>query len=98
MFFFNQRTAYEMRISDWSADVCSSDLDLQHVATLPLLRERSQLDSLGFHLSDEKFTVAEATWGMLHTDRRFHGVDIRQVALRKSIRDDSREQIGRAHV
>jgi len=65
--------------------------DLQHVATLHLLRERSQLDSLGFHLSDEKFTVAEATWGMLHTDRRFHGVDIMQVALRKSIRDDSRE-------
>src|SRR3546814_20005473 len=25
-FFFNQKTAYEMRISDWSADVCSSDL------------------------------------------------------------------------
>src|SRR3546814_18208846 len=25
-FFFNQKTAYEMRISDWSSDVCSSDL------------------------------------------------------------------------
>src|SRR3546814_14349865 len=25
-FFFKQRTAYEMRISDWSSDVCSSDL------------------------------------------------------------------------
>jgi hemolysin activation/secretion protein len=65
--------------------------DLQHVATLHVLRERSQLDSLGFHLSDEKFTVAETTWGMLHTDRRFHGVDIMQLGLRKSIRDDSRE-------
>src|SRR3546814_9287671 len=29
-FFFKQKTAYEMRISDWSSDVCSSDLD--HVA------------------------------------------------------------------
>src|SRR3546814_8383153 len=28
-FFFKQKTAYEMRISDWSSDVCSSDL--QHV-------------------------------------------------------------------
>src|SRR3546814_2683359 len=31
-FFFKQKTAYEMRISDWSSDVCSSDLravDLQ---------------------------------------------------------------------
>src|SRR3546814_7705615 len=26
IFFFNQKTAYEMRISDWSSDVCSSDL------------------------------------------------------------------------
>src|SRR3546814_1374216 len=26
MFFFKQKTAYEMRISDWSSDVCSSDL------------------------------------------------------------------------
>src|SRR3546814_5321043 len=25
-FFFEQKTAYEMRISDWSSDVCSSDL------------------------------------------------------------------------
>src|SRR3546814_9132836 len=27
-FFFKQKTAYEMRISDWSSDVCSSDLRL----------------------------------------------------------------------
>src|SRR3546814_5615786 len=32
-FFFKQKTAYEMRISDWSSDVCSSDLRdrLRHV-------------------------------------------------------------------
>src|SRR3546814_7082351 len=32
-FFFKQKTAYEMRISDWSSDVCSSDLlhDEAHV-------------------------------------------------------------------
>src|SRR3546814_4303604 len=45
-FFFKQKTAYEMRISDWSSDVCSSDLlnaTLRHekafdtaVATLPI--------------------------------------------------------------
>src|SRR3546814_6486166 len=28
VFFFKQKTAYEMRISDWSSDVCSSDLKL----------------------------------------------------------------------
>src|SRR3546814_11022934 len=27
LFFFKQKTAYEMRISDWSSDVCSSDLE-----------------------------------------------------------------------
>src|SRR3546814_8957688 len=32
LFFFKPKTAYEMRISDWSSDVCSSDL---HVASIP---------------------------------------------------------------
>src|SRR3546814_12906869 len=30
-FFFKQKTAYEMRISDWSSDVCSSDLDTDNI-------------------------------------------------------------------
>src|SRR3546814_2667172 len=33
-FFFKQKTAYEMRISDWSSDVCSSDLSLRKGTTL----------------------------------------------------------------
>src|SRR3546814_6951547 len=32
-FFFKQKTAYEMRISDWSSDVCSSDLPATTSAT-----------------------------------------------------------------
>src|SRR3546814_7502552 len=32
IFFFKQKTAYEMRISDWSSDVCSSDLRNRGVA------------------------------------------------------------------
>src|SRR3546814_5871693 len=39
-FFFNQKTAYEMRISDWSSDVCSSDL------AITALSERMKLDQL----------------------------------------------------
>src|SRR3546814_11788907 len=31
-FFFKQKTAYEMRISDWSSDVCSSDLHRDRIA------------------------------------------------------------------
>src|SRR3546814_8661474 len=33
-FFFKQKTAYEMRISDWSSDVCSSDLQNRRHFTL----------------------------------------------------------------
>src|SRR3546814_21146916 len=34
VFFFKQKTAYEMRISDWSSDVCSSDLRMLQKAGL----------------------------------------------------------------
>src|SRR3546814_6402150 len=60
LFFFKQKTAYEMRISDWSSDVCSSDLEVidrlaeRHdvpvmVSTHP--RTRKRIDVLGrtFH-------------------------------------------------
>src|SRR3546814_16386113 len=33
-FFFKQKTAYEMRISDWSSDVCSSDLPEEQIQAL----------------------------------------------------------------
>src|SRR3546814_7900081 len=39
-FFFKQKTAYEMRISDWSSDVCSSDLDRFGVGRLGIDRRR----------------------------------------------------------
>src|SRR3546814_6182836 len=48
-FFFKQKTAYEMRISDWSSDVCSSDLDFARLGDRPdepapvhALREQAQ--------------------------------------------------------
>src|SRR3546814_21172855 len=37
IFFFKQKTAYEMRISDWSSDVCSSDLPFPHPGRAPNL-------------------------------------------------------------
>src|SRR3546814_9234895 len=40
-FFFKQKTAYEMRISDWSSDVCSSDLVARPVRTGAARTERS---------------------------------------------------------
>src|SRR3546814_11907863 len=38
--FFKQKTAYEMRISDWSSDVCSSDLDAGSLADISGISER----------------------------------------------------------
>src|SRR3546814_8033856 len=44
-FFFKQKTAYEMRISDWSSDVCSSDL---FVRSRLFLRNHACGDSVDF--------------------------------------------------
>src|SRR3546814_3397103 len=38
IFFCKQKTAYEMRISDWSSDVCSSDLHIKQLPDLIGLR------------------------------------------------------------
>src|SRR3546814_6713179 len=46
-FFFKQKTAYEMRISDWSSDVCSSDLH-----TWP-----DSLDVMGWRIEEDGFGV-----------------------------------------
>src|SRR3546814_10528025 len=46
-FFFKQKTAYEMRISDWSSDVCSSDLSARQRGRELLLRPAEGLALLG---------------------------------------------------
>src|SRR3546814_15352225 len=42
-FFFKQKTAYEMRISDWSADVCSSDLIKLHPRVAKIYDDRRKM-------------------------------------------------------
>src|SRR3546814_4994479 len=44
LFFFKQKTAYEMHISDWSSDVCSSDLDSVVTQVQKELKERGYYD------------------------------------------------------
>src|SRR3546814_16925198 len=46
-FFFKQKTAYEMRISDWSSDVCSSDLCRVRCHALLLVLARANRPSIG---------------------------------------------------
>src|SRR3546814_1467967 len=61
MFFFKQMTAYEMRISDWSSDVCSSDLEscqgVEIIDKLFLIARRAvenrPLSRLGFTLVEQ---------------------------------------------
>src|SRR3546814_7066959 len=43
LFLFKQKTAYEMRISDWSSDVCSSDLRPLRLLRLGALLDRGVL-------------------------------------------------------
>src|SRR3546814_4417961 len=72
VFFFKQKTAYEMRISDWSSDVCSSDLP-------------GRLGRPGFHPSRDNrmtecnsfnmiMTVREAETGLSGTARTLFDV------------------------
>src|SRR3546814_4382844 len=48
-FFFNQKTAYELRISDWSSDVCSSDL----TGKRPLMAEVAERLADGAVVTDD---------------------------------------------
>src|SRR3546814_2627421 len=53
-FFFKQKTAYEMRISDWSSDVCSSDLAWRRA----------------FPLESSAIDYFRATWSKVSTNRQ----------------------------
>src|SRR3546814_8519271 len=58
-FFFKQKTAYEMRISDWSSDVCSPDL-LRGPAMLRLV---TQAESLGLRSHACRSSPSSSTAG-----------------------------------
>src|SRR3546814_738875 len=67
VFFFKQKTAYEMRISDWSSDVCSSDL-MQLIREGDGVPQVDMLDTMknvriGLEAVNEKFGVAPGLVG-----------------------------------
>ncbi|GLQ87395.1 hypothetical protein GCM10007898_09610 [Dyella flagellata] len=74
--------------SDWKF-INTDDMKMQ--ASLHVMREQSRLSTQGMELSDEKFNVLDLGYAMNHTDRRFHGVDLLQVNVRKSLTDQSHE-------
>src|SRR3546814_3918258 len=50
--FFKQKTAYEMRISDWSSDVCSSDLSFASSERWRITERVERLHKLGFDIEE----------------------------------------------
>src|SRR3546814_10290394 len=58
VFFFKQKTAYEMRISDWSSDVCSSDLNYSIGITLtPSNGFTMTVDAYRIKISDQIYAT-----------------------------------------
>jgi len=74
--------------SDWKF-LNTDDMKMQ--ASVHGIREQSKLSTQGLQLSNERFNLLELAYAMNHTDRRFHGVDLLQVSVRKSLSDQSHE-------
>src|SRR3546814_6471157 len=100
-FFFKQKTAYEMRISDWSSDVCSSDLNMQitsyleHAVASELSGNIVDLCPVGA-LTSKPYAFEARPWELSKT----LGIDMMD-AVGTNVRIDARGrqvQIGRAHV
>src|SRR3546814_5333105 len=64
VFFFKQKTAYEMRISDWSSDVCSSDLPELRNRSAVVLRKSSIITASDTLASGISTLVSATTSGL----------------------------------
>src|SRR3546814_4408369 len=65
-FFFKQKTAYEMRISDWSSDVCSSDLEIKN----PLSVIRLNMDLLAEELGESDSPQSRRALAKVRSEER----------------------------
>src|SRR3546814_10186200 len=74
IFFFKQKTAYEMRISDWSSDVCSSDLRVRMGIETLFAREHQEIHperiQRGNEHADQGSVIAEARAPYRSEERR----------------------------
>src|SRR3546814_17722107 len=78
-FFFKQKTAYEMRISDWSSDVCSSDL-------IQLTKGPHSKDFSSDAILHQLFEKSQVMAMILLTAHRGHGHDVGGRVDRRSMR------------
>src|SRR3546814_8195860 len=70
VFFFKQKTAYEMRISDWSSDVCSSDLICDLQASSSLCIQLKVSPTLWPHAPFLPFTSPKTWWRRTRSEER----------------------------
>src|SRR3546814_4053966 len=85
-FFFKQKTAYEMRISDWSSDVCSSDLVHPDVVSPVGERDCGHSESTDGFVSDGVVVivpVAPYLPGGVQAEQQWDETEIRDRAFRK---------------
>src|SRR3546814_3147950 len=71
IFFFKQKTAYDMRISDWSSDVCSSDLPREYLAEPD--KATAVREHLNKALAPDGFSVVVVGGKALLTERQGSG-------------------------
>src|SRR3546814_10759851 len=98
-FFFKQKTAYEMRISDWSSDVCSSDLRLAACRREVELNRRLSTD-VYLGVADVLDSAGEPCEHVLvmrrmPADRRLSTLVLEGAPVEEALDD---LEIGRAHV
>ena len=62
---------------------------LQMTASARYIHETSRFESLGIRLSDHRFDVAELGASVRHMDSRWNGVNLAQLSVRQSLKDDS---------
>src|SRR3546814_7826807 len=101
-FFFKQKTAYEMRISDWSSDVCSSDLGPEGVNLAPHydMLSTACYESRAYE-KDAWPSASTLAWPILDAER-FSDLSfdlLVQAGMKMGLTQKrARDQIGRAHV
>src|SRR3546814_1736240 len=95
-FFFKQKTSYEMRISDWSSDVCSSDL-FRKLSTI-----RVEGDSMVPTLADgdeilvDRSDAGERVRDGIYVLRMDEALIVKRLSVNPAARSVSIRKIGRA--
>src|SRR3546814_5983886 len=103
-FFFKQKTAYEMRISDWSSDVCSSDLPvMKKMLILLSLLSSTLLAGCGYNTLQSQDEQIKASWAEVlnQYQRRADLVPNLVNTVKGYAQHEEKvltEEIGRAHV